>query len=363
LSASFNFAKRQIVNVTPEILKLTKKDFESDQDVRWCPGCGDYMVLAQVQRLLPSLGIARENFVFISGIGCSSRFPYYMNTYGMHSIHGRAPAIASGLKLARPELSVWVVTGDGDALAIGGNHFIHAMRRNIDLKIILLNNRIYGLTKGQYSPTSELGKKTKSTPLGSIDRPFNPIALALGAGATFVGRTVDNDLEHIRKVLARAAAHRGTAFVEVLQNCMVFNDGAYSAVTDKATRHDARLVLEHGKPLVFGQQRDRGIRLRGFEPEVVQLGEGAASEVDLLVHDEQGANRALACLLSEFDLPEFPVPIGIFRAVSEPTYDERNVQLHESACETKGRGDLSRLLNGGDTWTIERSEMRSATWL
>ena len=350
------------MTATAQTTKLTKKDFESDQDVRWCPGCGDYMVLAQVQHLLPSLGIARENFVFISGIGCSSRFPYYMNTYGMHSIHGRAPAIASGLKLARPELSVWVVTGDGDALAIGGNHFIHAMRRNFDLKIILLNNRIYGLTKGQYSPTTELGKKTKSTPMGSIDRPFNPIALALGAGASFVARTVDNDLEHIRKVLARAALHKGTAFVEVFQNCMVFNDGAYGAVTDKATRHDARLVLEHGKPLVFGKQRDRGIRLRGLEPEVVQLGEGGVTEADLLVHDEQGANRALACLLSEFELPRFPVPIGIFRAVTEPTYDERNAQLQELARATKGRGDLSRLLSSGDTWTIESSETRSATW-
>jgi len=350
------------VNETADISKLTRKDFESDQNVRWCPGCGDYMVLAQVQHLLPSLGIARENFVFISGIGCSSRFPYYMNTYGMHSIHGRAPAIASGLKLARPELSVWVVTGDGDALAIGGNHFIHAMRRNVDLKIILLNNRIYGLTKGQYSPTSELGKKTKSTPMGSIDRPFNPIALALGAGATFVARTVDNDVEHIRKVLARAAAHRGTAFVEVLQNCMVFNDGAYEAVTDKANRQDARLILEHGKPLVFGRQRDRGIRLRGFEPQVVQLVQGRATEADLLVHDEQGANRALACLLSEFELPEFPVPIGIFRAVTEPTYEQRNAELRELACASKGRGDLSGLLNSGDTWTIESSESRNATW-
>ncbi len=350
------------MNETADISKLTRKDFESDQNVRWCPGCGDYMVLAQVQHLLPSLGIARENFVFISGIGCSSRFPYYMNTYGMHSIHGRAPAIASGLKLARPELSVWVVTGDGDALAIGGNHFIHAMRRNVDLKIILLNNRIYGLTKGQYSPTSELGKKTKSTPMGSIDRPFNPIALALGAGATFVARTVDNDVEHIRKVLARAAAHRGTAFVEVLQNCMVFNDGAYEAVTDKANRQDARLILEHGKPLVFGRQRDRGIRLRGFEPQVVQLVQGRATEADLLVHDEQGANRALACLLSEFELPEFPVPIGIFRAVTEPTYEQRNAELRELACASKGRGDLSGLLNSGDTWTIESSESRNVTW-
>ncbi|MCC7269738.1 MAG: 2-oxoacid:ferredoxin oxidoreductase subunit beta, partial [Rhodocyclaceae bacterium] len=260
---------------------LTKKDFESNQDVRWCPGCGDYAVLAQIQKLMPTLGIPRENFAFISGIGCSSRFPYYMETYGMHSIHGRAPAIASGLKLARPELSVWVVTGDGDALAIGGNHFIHAMRRNIGLKIILLNNRIYGLTKGQYSPTSELGKKTKTTPLGSIDRPFSPVAVALGAGATFVARTVDADQAHMAQVLKRAAAHEGTAFVEIFQNCIVFNDGAYDAITDKSVRDDARLLLEHGKPLVFGKNKDKGIRLRGLEPEVVTLGENGVSAADL----------------------------------------------------------------------------------
>src|SRR5512145_898832 len=236
--ASWNCAEEPTMNQMTEIRPLTKKDFESDQDVRWCPGCGDYALLAQVQKLLPTLGIPRENFAFISGIGCSSRFPYYMETYGMHSIHGRAPAIASGLKLARPELSVWVVSGDGDSLAIGGNHFIHAMRRNIGLKVILLNNRIYGLTKGQYSPTSELGKKTKTTPLGSIDRPFSPVSVALGAGATFVARSVDTDLQHLGSVLARAAAHKGTAFVEILQNCIVFNDGAYANLTDKATRDD-----------------------------------------------------------------------------------------------------------------------------
>jgi len=351
-----------VSTTTPEA-KLTKKDFESDQDVRWCPGCGDYMVLAQVQRLLPQLGIPRENFVFISGIGCSSRFPYYMNTYGMHSIHGRAPAIASGLKLARPELSVWVVTGDGDALAIGGNHFIHAMRRNVDLKIILLNNRIYGLTKGQYSPTSELGKKTKSTPMGSIDRPFNPVALALAAGASFVARTIDHDLAHMGKVLARAAAHKGAAFVEVLQNCMVFNDGAHAAIADKATRLDASVVLEHGKPLVFGKDRDRGIRLQGLQAQVVRLGEEGCSEGDLLVHDEQSEHRALAALLAELQAPEFPLPVGIFRAVTEPAHDERNAQLQAQARAAKGRGDLRRLLNGGDAWTIAPAQTGSTTWL
>ncbi|MBK9596467.1 MAG: 2-oxoacid:ferredoxin oxidoreductase subunit beta [Rhodocyclales bacterium] len=336
-----------------DVATLTKKDFESNQDVRWCPGCGDYAVLAQIQKLMPTLGIARENFAFISGIGCSSRFPYYMETYGMHSIHGRAPAIASGLKLARPELSVWVVTGDGDALAIGGNHFIHAMRRNIDLKIILLNNRIYGLTKGQYSPTSELGKKTKTTPHGSIDRPFSPVALALGAGATFVARTVDSDLAHMAGVLRRAAEHKGTAFVEIFQNCIVFNDGAYDAITDKSLRDDARLLLEHGKPLIYGKGRDKGVRLRGLEPEAVALGEGGVSEADLVVHDEAAEHGGLAFFLSQFDAPALPVPLGVFRAVSAPTYEDMNLQLHADAEARKGRGTLAGLFNSGDTWTIK----------
>ena len=292
-----------------DVATLTKKDFESNQDVRWCPGCGDYAVLAQIQKLMPTLGIARENFAFISGIGCSSRFPYYMETYGMHSIHGRAPAIASGLKLARPELSVWVVTGDGDALAIGGNHFIHAMRRNIDLKIILLNNRIYGLTKGQYSPTSELGKKTKTTPHGSIDRPFSPVALALGAGATFVARTVDSDLAHMAGVLRRAAEHKGTAFVEIFQNCIVFNDGAYDAITDKSLRDDTRLLLEHGKPLVYGKGRDKGIRQRGQAPfdgadRVLELGLGGCRKARPgmqhrgLLHQPRCARPRTSCALA-----------------------------------------------------------------
>jgi 2-oxoglutarate/2-oxoacid ferredoxin oxidoreductase subunit beta len=332
---------------------LSKKDFESNQDVRWCPGCGDYAVLAQVQKLLPTLGIPRENFAFISGIGCSSRFPYYMETYGMHSIHGRAPAIASGLKLARPDLSVWVVTGDGDALAIGGNHFIHAMRRNVDLKIILLNNRIYGLTKGQYSPTSEMGKKTKTTPLGSIDRPFSPLALALGAGATFVARAVDTDLPHLQSVLARAAQHKGTAFVEIYQNCIVFNDGAYDTLTDKATRADARVLLEHGKPMVYGKELNRGIRMRGMQAEAVTLGENGVTEADLLVHDEKANSSALAFLLSQLEGPDWPVPLGGFRALETPTYQERNAQQAAGARQTKGRGDLAGLLNSGDTWTIE----------
>jgi 2-oxoglutarate/2-oxoacid ferredoxin oxidoreductase subunit beta len=331
---------------------LTKKDFESDQDVRWCPGCGDYVVLAQVQKLLPTLGIPRENFAFISGIGCSSRFPYYMETYGMHSIHGRAPAIASGLKLARPELSVWVVTGDGDALAIGGNHFIHAMRRNVDLKIILLNNRIYGLTKGQYSPTSEMGKRTKTTPLGSIDRPFSPLALALGAGATFVARAVDSDLHHLQGVLARAAQHKGTAFVEILQNCVVFNDGAYGTLANKETRADARVLLEHGKPMRFGQQGDRGVRMRGLQAQAVTIGENGVEEADLLVHDEKADHSALAFFLAQFEGPQLPIPLGVFRAVETPTYQDRNADQVAHARKSEGHGDLEKLLHSGDTWVI-----------
>ncbi|MEO8170780.1 MAG: 2-oxoacid:ferredoxin oxidoreductase subunit beta [Oxalobacteraceae bacterium] len=345
---------KDVIHIAKEIEQagLTKKDFESCQDVRWCPGCGDYAVLAQVQKLLPTLGIPRENFAFISGIGCSSRFPYYMETYGMHSIHGRAPAIASGLKLARPELSVWVVTGDGDALAIGGNHFIHAMRRNVDLKILLLNNRIYGLTKGQYSPTSEMGKKTKTSPMGSIDRPFNPLALALGAGATFVARAVDTDLPNLQRVLARAAQHQGTAFVEILQNCIVFNDGAYDALTDKKTRADARIVLEHGQPLLFGNDGKHGIRLRGLTPEVVIIGEDGITEADLMVHDEASSSSALAFLLAQLEAPEFPVPLGVFRALEMPTYQQRNIDQVAAARQTKGKASLASLLNGGDTWTI-----------
>lgn len=340
------------MNYSNEAVALTKRDFESDQEVRWCPGCGDYMVLNVVQKTLASLGIPRENFAIISGIGCSSRFPYYLNTYGMHSIHGRAPTIASGLKLTREDLSVWVVTGDGDALAIGGNHFIHAIRRNVDLKIILLNNRIYGLTKGQYSPTSELGKRTKSTPQGSIDRPFNPVSVALGAGATFVARTVDSDLAHMGQVMERAAAHKGTAFVEVLQNCIVFNDGAYVAITDKTTRSDARLLLEHGKPLLYGKDRPKGLRLRGLEFEAVTVGANGVSETDLIVHDEKTQQATLAMLMSQMEWPNLPVPLGVFRAIEAPTYDALNSQLHLDARASRGRGDLEALLNGGDTWVI-----------
>jgi 2-oxoglutarate ferredoxin oxidoreductase subunit beta len=330
--------------------KLTRKDFQSDADPRWCPGCGDYSILAQVQTVLPDLGIPRENFVFVSGIGCSSRFPYYMNTYGFHTIHGRAPAVATGLKLTRPDLSVWVVTGDGDALSIGGNHFIHMMRRNVDIKVLLFNNRIYGLTKGQYSPTSELGKKTKSTPDGSIDAPFNPLQVALGANASFVARSVDVEPKHLQATLLRAAKHKGAAFVEILQNCNVFNDGAWEYLTEKSVKDDAQLRLEHGKPLVFAKGT-KGIRLNGFTPEVVTLGQNGITEKDLLVHDEQAA-PSLAFLIAELAAPSFPTPIGVFRAVERPVHHELDQAQLAAARQKKGMGDLHQLLHSGDTWTV-----------
>src|SRR5205823_6204119 len=276
---------------------LTAKDLASDQEVRWCPGCGDYSILAQMKKALAALAFPREKTVFISGIGCSSRFPYYMNTYGFHSIHGRAPTFATGLKVARPDLQVWVITGDGDGLSIGGNHLIHAIRRNVDLKIILFNNEIYGLTKGQYSPTSRIGTRTKSSPLGSIDNPLHPLSLAIGAEATFVARTVDTDIHHLTNILQRAAAHKGTAFIEVYQNCKIFNDGVFEYATDKAIRSDNVLFLEQGKPLVFGKDRSKGIRVRDFEPEVVTLGHGV-TEKDLLVHDESSESSTRAYVLS-----------------------------------------------------------------
>ncbi len=331
---------------------LTRKDFESDQDVRWCPGCGDYSILAAVQRVMPTLGIPREKIVFISGIGCSSRFPYYMNTYGMHSIHGRAPAIATGLKVSRPDLDVWVATGDGDGLSIGGNHLIHALRRNVGLKILLFNNRIYGLTKGQYSPTSEMGKKTKSTPFGSLDAPFNPLAVALGAGATFVARTVDVEPAHLQATIKRAAEHKGTAFIEIYQNCNVFNDGAFTYMTDKATKADAQLVLEQGKPLRFGKSKEHGIRLKGLQPEVVKVGENGVTEADLLVWDEKAANPALPFLVAHMLPPKFPTPIGVFRAVDAPPYEQLAVEQERTAIEKRGAGDLQKLLRSGEIWTV-----------
>ncbi len=333
-------------------LSLTKKDFESGVDPRWCPGCGDYAIINQVQKVLPAVGVPRENIVFISGIGCSSRFPYYMNLYGMHTLHGRAPSIATGLKLSRPELQVWVVTGDGDALAIGGNHFIHAMRRNIDLKILMFNNRIYGLTKGQASPTSEQGKQTKSTPQGSPDYPFNPAALALGAGATFVARTVDVDGAHMGGVLRAAAEHRGTAFVEILQNCPVFNDGAYVSITDKSVRATAQVRMEHGQPLRFAGGT-RGIRLepRSARLEVVEVGEGKAKEEELLVHDATREEPTLAFMLAHLpDLAGAPTPVGIFRQVELPTAEVVTWGQVEAARQKSAPATLAQLIGGKDTW-------------
>jgi 2-oxoglutarate ferredoxin oxidoreductase subunit beta len=330
----------------------TKKDFQSDQEVRWCPGCGDYAVLAAVQSVFPELGVPREKFVVVSGIGCSSRFPYYVNTFGFHSIHGRAPAIATGIKIARPELEVWVATGDGDSLSIGGNHTIHMLRRNVGIKVLLFNNRIYGLTKGQYSPTSEVGKKAKSTPYGSIDRPFHPLSLALGAEATFVARSVDVFQPHLKSVLKKAAAHQGSAFVEILQNCNIFNDGAWEALTEKDQREESTIVLEHGQPLVFGKAKDKGLRRNGFALEVVSLGNGV-TEKDLIVHDERAANPAYAFLLSRMDAtPGFPTPIGVLRAVDAPRYESQVAEQLHAVAARKGKGDLVGLLRAGDTWQV-----------
>jgi 2-oxoglutarate ferredoxin oxidoreductase subunit beta len=332
-------------------IPLTRKDFVSDQEVRWCPGCGDYSILAQTQKVMPDFGYPKENIVFISGIGCSGRLPYYMNTYGFHTIHGRAPTLATGLKAARPDLMVWVITGDGDALSIGGNHVIHAMRRNVDVKLIMFNNRIYGLTKGQASPTSELGKRTKSTPDGTIDRPVMPLSLALAAEATFVARSVDTHTEHLQATFTRAGFHRGSAFTEVLQNCNIFNDGAYRDFTDREVREDRMLVLEHGKPMIFGKDRDRGIRLNGLHPEVVQLG-GGVTEADLLVHDEQAEDPHLAYMLSRMWWPDYPVPVGVLRDVSRPTHDELMTSQIEAVVAQRGEGDLHKLLESGETWTV-----------
>ncbi len=331
-----------------ELPVLKPADFASDQDVRWCPGCGDYSILAQMKKVLPVLGVPREQTVFISGIGCSSRFPYYMNTYGMHSIHGRAPAFATGLKCTRPELSIWVITGDGDALSIGGNHLMHAIRRNIDVNIVLFNNSIYGLTKGQYSPTSPVGHVTKSTPRGSIDYPLSPISIAVAAEASFVARSVDFNTKHLAATLTRAAHHRGTSFIEVYQNCNVFNDGVWDYMKDKSVKASNSIVLEHGKPLTFGDNNEKALRLNGLTPEIVD-----ADADNLWIHNETIHDPTSAFLLSRMRVPAFPEPIGVFRAVERPTYDEQmNAQTRAAASE-KGRGDLGQLLHSGDTWTVD----------
>ncbi|MCU0335506.1 MAG: thiamine pyrophosphate-dependent enzyme [Chitinophagaceae bacterium] len=334
--------------------KLTPKDFATDQEVRWCPGCGDYSILAQVQRIMPDLGIPRENIAIISGIGCSSRFPYYMNTYGMHSIHGRATAVASGLKASRPELSVWIVTGDGDALSIGGNHTIHLLRRNLDVNIMLFNNQIYGLTKGQYSPTSEENKITKSTPMGSIDHPFNPAALALGADATFVARTMDRDPKHLQEMLKRAHGHKGASFLEIYQNCNIFNDGAFEIFTEKSTKPEETLFLENGQPMLFGAAKDKGVRLNGFTPEVVSLNDGFSAD-DLWVHDEHDLYKA-QILVRLFDDPRkpqhLPRPFGVFYQTERPCYEDVMALQIEEAIAKKGKGNLAKLLRGNEVWEI-----------
>jgi len=331
--------------------KYTPKDFQSDQDVRWCPGCGDYSILAQVQRVFPELNIPKHNIVVISGIGCSSRFPYYMDTYGFHGIHGRAAAIASGLKIARPDLSVWVATGDGDGMSIGGNHLIHICRRNIDVKILLFNNQIYGLTKGQYSPTSEFGKITKSSPQGVPDHPFNPLLLALGAEASFVARGLDRDQKTLQQIIRRAADHKGTAFIEIYQNCVVFNDGAFFKFTEKETKPDNVIFLENGKPLIFGKENDKGIKLDGFTPVVVSLKDGKHSVNDLIVHNEK--DTMLSFILARMsNFPELPRPVGVLYAVERPRYEEIVEQQIKDSIQKQGEGDLEKLLNHGETWTI-----------
>ena len=329
----------------------TRKDFTSDQAVRWCPGCGDYAILAQTQKVFPDLGRKKEDFVFISGIGCSSRFPYYMDTYGFHTIHGRAPAIASGVKISRPDLSVWVVTGDGDGLSIGGNHTIHMLRRNLDMNVMLFNNRIYGLTKGQYSPTSEVGKVTKSTPMGSLDIPFNPLSLALGAGSTFIARTIDKETKHLQEMITESYKHKGTSFMEIYQNCNIFNDGAFSSLTDRDTKADTVLWLEDGQPLVFGSEKSKGIRLDGNKPVVVEIGDKWSTE-DLLVHDK--SDYVIASLLANMTyLPDFPDPVGIFYSIQSPTYEDMLSDQISDAIKNKPKSSVQDILNSGDTWTVK----------
>ncbi|WP_435216244.1 2-oxoacid:ferredoxin oxidoreductase subunit beta [Streptomyces sp. bgisy034] len=330
------------------------KDFKSDQEVRWCPGCGDYAILAAVQGFMPELGLAKENIVFVSGIGCSSRFPYYMNTYGMHSIHGRAPAIATGLATSRRDLSVWVVTGDGDALSIGGNHLIHALRRNVNLKILLFNNRIYGLTKGQYSPTSEVGKITKSTPMGSLDAPFNPVSLAIGAEASFVARTVDSDRKHLTQVLREAAAHKGTALIEIYQNCNIFNDGAFEVLKDRQQAEEAVIRLEHGQPIRFGTDSSRGVVRDAQTGDLRVVNVTPENESQIVIHDAHAASPTTAFALSRLADPDtlHHTPIGVFRSVDRPVYDTQMADQLDTAIEQNGKGDLGQLLAGGDTWTV-----------
>lgn len=335
----------------PEMPALTKKDFQTDQEVRWCPGCGDYAILNAVQTAFAQIGIPREKIVVVSGIGCASRFPYYMQTYGFHSIHGRAPGIATGIKIANPELDVWVITGDGDALSIGGNHLIHTMRRNVGLKILLFNNRIYGLTKGQYSPTSEVGKLTKSSPFGSLDRPLNPLSLALGAECTFVARSVDVYQKHLMEVLKQASAHQGTSFVEIFQNCNIFNDKTFENFTERSLRAEMNIELEHGKPILFGAEKNKGLRLVDGHFEVAELGNGV-TEADIFVHDAHNPHPAVAFALSRLAPPDFPMPIGVYRNIEAPALETLVWDQIAMVREKQGEGDLESLLDAGDTWEV-----------
>jgi 2-oxoglutarate/2-oxoacid ferredoxin oxidoreductase subunit beta len=337
----------EIQNI-PAVPELSRKDFVTPNDVRWCPGCGDYAILNSLQRTLPELGIKRENFVIISGIGCSSRFPYYMQTYGFHTIHGRAPTVATGVKVANPDLSVWIVTGDGDGLSIGGNHLLHLLRRNLNVTVLLFNNRIYGLTKGQYSPTSPEGTKTKTTPGGSIDHPINPLLFALGAEATFIARTIDNNPKHMVETFKAAHEHQGVSFVEIMQNCVIFNDGAWDSVYSKENRDSNLLKLEPGKPLLFGKNNEKGIRLNGLVPEVV---DGSAS--DILIHQPAHTSPLYSQMLASFGLPEFPTPIGIIRQIQRPTYETLVHQQMQEAQAKRGTGTWKELLHGNSTWTVE----------
>jgi 2-oxoglutarate ferredoxin oxidoreductase subunit beta len=330
---------------------LSVKDLTSDQEVRWCPGCGDYSILAQMRKALAGVGVPREKLAFVSGIGCSSRFPYYMNTYGFHTIHGRAPTFATGLRLANPELQIWMVTGDGDGLSIGGNHLLHVLRRNIDIKILLFNNEIYGLTKGQYSPASRTGTMSKTSRTGSMETPIRPLTLALAAEASFVARTVDVDIQHLTMTLQRAAAHKGTAFVEIYQNCKIFNDEVFAYATDKSVKADNLLYVEHGKPMIFGKNRNKGIRLNGLKPEIVEVGKDCGPD-DLLIHDEKCDDPTLATLLSRMVAPEFPEVVGIYRAVRRPTYDEQQNKQIDDAVAKKGKGKVADLFKSEDMWTV-----------
>lgn len=334
------------------VQNLTIKDFESDQEVRWCPGCGDYAILKAVQKLMPDLGVPKENLVFISGIGCSSRFPYYMDTYGFHTIHGRAPAIATGLKIANPELDVWLVTGDGDGLSIGGNHMIHVLRRNVNMQIMLFNNEIYGLTKGQYSPTSKIGTRSPSTPDGSLDRPVSPCEFALGCGARFVARSIDTEMKHLTEMLTRAHDHQGASFVEIYQNCPVYNDGNFDYIKDKKQGPDAQVLLRHGEPMIFGKEKNKGLRLdpKALKLEVVTIGEDGVTEDDILVHDEK--NKVMAQMLADLHAPEFPEPVGVIYCDPIEDYTDEVYDQRIAVREKKGPADLNALLRSGQTWTV-----------